>query len=156
MIETYLGLGANLGDREANLERAVVALARLGRVSRSRWYETEPVGLPGAPSFLNGAVKLETDLVPEALLVETRGIERELGRDPTRRSGSRAIDVDILLFGPQVVKRAGLEIPHPRLHLRAFVLVPLVEIAPALVHPVFGQTMAELLAVVGTSGVKAA
>jgi 2-amino-4-hydroxy-6-hydroxymethyldihydropteridine diphosphokinase len=153
MCEVFLGLGSNLGDRAGLLDQAVAALESLGRATRSRWYETAAVGLPGAPAFLNGVVRLETDLVPDELLRQTRGIERRLGRDPLRRAGSRTIDIDILLCGRQVISRPGLEIPHPRLHQRAFVLVPLAELAPNLVHPVLGNCVAEMLAEIGSAGV---
>lgn len=156
MCEVFLGLGSNLGDRAGLLNRAVEALELLGKVKPSRWYETAAVGLPGAPAFLNGVVRLETDLAPEDLLRQTRDIERRLGRDPLRRAGSRTIDIDILIYGNRVISRPGLEIPHPRLHQRAFVLVPLAELAPNLVHPVLGKTVAEMLAEVGSAGVKAA
>jgi 2-amino-4-hydroxy-6-hydroxymethyldihydropteridine diphosphokinase len=156
MCEVFLGLGSNLGDRDELLEQAVTALKSLGEVTQSRWYETAAVGLPGAPAFLNGVVRLETDLVPDELFRRTRDIERQLGRDPLRRAGSRTIDIDILLYGRQVISRPGLAIPHPRLHQRAFVLVPLAELAPDLVHPVLGKTVTEMLAEVGSAGVKAA
>jgi 2-amino-4-hydroxy-6-hydroxymethyldihydropteridine diphosphokinase len=156
MCEVFLGLGSNLGDRAGFLDQAVTALESLGKVTRSRWYETAAVGMPGAPAFLNGVVRLETELAPDELLRQTREIERGLGRDPLRRAGSRPIDIDILLYGKQVISRPGLEIPHPRLHQRAFVLVPLAELAPSLVHPVLGRTIAEMLADIGSAGVKVA
>ena len=156
MSEAFLGLGSNLGDRTDRLERAVAALGLLGDVARSRWYENPAVGLPGAPAFLNGVVRLLTTLAPDELLLKTREIERGLGRDPLRRAGSRTIDIDILLYDRQVVNRPGLEIPHPRLHQRAFVLVPLAELAPNLVHPVLGRTVTEMLADIDSAGVKAA
>ncbi len=156
MCEVFLGLGSNLGDRAGLLDQAAGALESLGKVTRSRWYETAAVGMPGAPAFLNGVVRLETDIAPDELLGLTRGIERRLGRDQLRRAGSRTIDIDLLLCGRQVISRPGLEIPHPRLHQRAFVLVPLTELAPNLVHPVLGRTVTEMLAEVDRAGVKAA
>ena len=156
MCEVFLGLGSNLGDRAGFLDQAVVALESLGEVTRSRWYETAAIGLPGAPAFLNGVVRLETDLAPDELLLRTREVERGLGRDPLRRAGSRTMDIDILLYGRQVISRPGLKIPHPRLHQRAFVLVPLADLAPHLVHPVLGRTVREMLADVDRAGVEAA
>ncbi len=156
MCEVFLGLGSNLGDRAGLLDQAVASLESLGTVTRSRWYETAAVGLPGAPAFLNGVVRLETELAPDQMLQRIRDIERQLGRDPLRRAGSRTIDIDILIYGRQVISRPGLRIPHPRLHQRAFVLVPLAVLAPNFVHPVLGKTVAEMLAEVGSAGVKAA
>jgi 2-amino-4-hydroxy-6-hydroxymethyldihydropteridine diphosphokinase len=143
----YLGLGANLGDRRANLESAIAQLAALGTVTaRSSFYETEPMEVPGQPWFLNCAVALETELMPKQLLARLLEIERSLGRK--RKSGQpkgpRTIDLDILLFGSSVIETAGLTIPHPALHERRFVLEPLAEIASEARHPVFKRTVREL------------
>jgi 2-amino-4-hydroxy-6-hydroxymethyldihydropteridine diphosphokinase len=144
----YLSLGSNLGDRVAHIESA---LSRLGEegvqiVKRSSFYQTEPVEFLAQGWFLNIAVEAETELMPRQLLRVIRGIERELGRKRTVRSGPRTIDIDILLFGANTVRAAELEIPHPRMTERRFVLVPMAEIAPALRHPALRLTMAELLA----------
>lgn len=143
----YLGLGANLGDRRANLESAIAQLAALGTVTaRSSCYETEPMEVPGQPWFLNCAVALETELMPKQLLARLLEIERSLGRKRKvgQPKGPRTIDLDILLFGSSVIETAGLTIPHPALDERRFVLEPLAEIAPEARHPVFKRTVREL------------
>jgi 2-amino-4-hydroxy-6-hydroxymethyldihydropteridine diphosphokinase len=139
----YVGLGANLGDREATIRRAVELLGAR-RVSALR--ETEPWGYADQPRFLNGVAELETDEGPRALLERLLAVERELGR--TRegpRYGPRTIDLDLLLYGEQTIREPGLTVPHPRLHERAFVLEPLAELAPGLVVPGLG-TVEGLLA----------
>lgn len=144
----HLGLGSNLGDRRANLERALAFLAGLGRLlKRSSVYETTPLGMPGAPLFLNMAAALASGLEPLALLRECKRHEAAQGRDLGAARGSdRVIDIDILLAGDTVVSSPELILPHPRLAERGFVLVPLFEIAPKLVHPVEKVTVARLLA----------
>jgi len=141
----YLSLGSNLGDRAANLDAAIAALATLGEVAAvSSFYETEPVGPVSQPWFLNCAVKLDTERMPKQLLSAILGLERSLGRRRTQSKGPRTIDIDILLFGSSIVETASLTIPHPALHERRFVLAPLAEIAPEVRHPVFKRTMREL------------
>jgi 2-amino-4-hydroxy-6-hydroxymethyldihydropteridine diphosphokinase len=144
----YLSLGSNLGDRAANIERALTRLGEEGVriVRRSSFYQTEPVELRQQGWFLNITAEAETELMPRQLLRVIRNIERELGRKRIVKSGPRTIDIDILLFGENRVNAAELEIPHPRMTQRRFVLVPMVEIAPAVRHPVLRSTMTELLA----------
>jgi 2-amino-4-hydroxy-6-hydroxymethyldihydropteridine diphosphokinase len=150
----YLGLGSNLGDRQAHLEAAIKRIAELGTiVAQSSFYETEPVDMAPSPSgapqwFLNAALALETELMPKQLLGRLLDIERTLGRKRSLASQApktpRTIDLDILLFGSSIVEAPGLVIPHPAMHLRRFVLEPLAEIAPETRHPVFKRTMKEL------------
>ena len=144
----YLSLGSNLGDRAAHIERALTRLAEenVRIIRRSSFYQTEPVEFQAQGWFLNIAAEAETELMPRQLLRVIRQIERELGRKRTVRSGPRIIDIDILLFGANIVNAAELEIPHPRMTERRFVLIPLSEIAPTLRHPVLRLTMTELLA----------
>jgi 2-amino-4-hydroxy-6-hydroxymethyldihydropteridine diphosphokinase len=144
----FLGLGSNLGDRESAIEGALVRLAALGfhpTLASSLWL-TEPVGGPPQGWFLNAVAGGETELGPEALLAACLATEREMGRVRGERNGPRTIDVDILLFGGERRDAPGLVIPHPRLHERRFVLAPLAEIAPDLVHPVLGLAVREILA----------
>jgi 2-amino-4-hydroxy-6-hydroxymethyldihydropteridine diphosphokinase len=151
----YLSLGSNLGDRRANLRRAVEALPPLVTVLRSSAiYETEPWGYRDQPPFFNQVIEVETGLPPLELLAHLKQVEADLGRRPTFRYGPRLIDMDILFYADQVVDLPGLSIPHPRLAERAFVLAPLSEIAPGLRHPVTGKTILELVSNISLSGVK--
>jgi 2-amino-4-hydroxy-6-hydroxymethyldihydropteridine diphosphokinase len=143
----YLSLGSNLGDRAANLERAIEALSENGVriLRRSSIYETEPVDFLAQPWFLNCVVEAETSLEPRELLEGLQAIERKLGSKKLVVRGPRIIDLDILFYETAVIREAGMEIPHPRLAERRFVLVPLAELAPEFPHPVLRKTAAELL-----------
>jgi 2-amino-4-hydroxy-6-hydroxymethyldihydropteridine diphosphokinase len=144
----YLSLGSNLGDREANLRAAIAALADAGvRVVKvSSFYETEPVDYLDQPWFLNCAVEAETALAPLELLHALRGIETRLGSKKEFVKGPRRLDMDILLYGDETIELPELQIPHPRMLQRNFVLAPLAEIAPALKHPSWTAIAADLFA----------
>jgi len=148
METIYLSLGSNVGEREENLARAVAALGAEGvRVlRRSSLYATEPVDFAPQGWFLNCVVEAETALMPRQLLRALQRIERQLGRKKLVPRGPRTIDLDILFYGSSVVRTPELEVPHPRMTQRRFVLVPLAELAPALRHPLTRMTVAELLA----------
>ncbi len=150
----YLGLGSNLGDRAANLAAARRALASQVRLlAASPVYETAPWGYTDQPDFLNQVLQAETDLDPFALLDHLKALELRLGRQPTFRYGPRSIDIDLLLYDDLVLETERLTLPHPELAKRAFVLVPLADLAPDLAHPALGQRVSELLAAVDRSGV---
>ena len=141
----YLSLGSNLGDRERNLRTAVEALRDTVRITAvSSLYETDPVAVVDQPLFLYRAVVGLTDLGPEALLDAVKRVERQVGREPTYHWGPRIVDVDIVLYGDLVIDSPRLAIPHPDMAKRAFVLVPLAEIAGEVVHPVLKVSVEEL------------
>ena len=144
----FLGLGSNLGDREESLTRGIALLEADGFAvtARSSLYETEPVGGPPQGPYLNQVVHGKTDLTPEALLAACLRVEAGLGRVRRERFGPRTLDIDILLYGDRVQDAPGLELPHPRLHERLFVLVPLAEVGAEALHPRLGSTIAELKA----------
>jgi 2-amino-4-hydroxy-6-hydroxymethyldihydropteridine diphosphokinase len=139
-VRAYIGLGSNLGEREATLREALTRLSELDGVAVvavSSFRETDPVGNADQPRFVNAAAELETTLGPRELLDRLLEVERSLGRDRTReeRWGPRTVDLDLLLYGDETVGEPGLEVPHPRLAERAFVLQPLVELDPGLRLP---------------------
>lgn len=143
--DIYLSLGSNLGDRAYNLQNAISRLDSMVKiVSQSSIYETEPWGYPDQPAFLNQVVKANTSLEPTELLVFLKETEVSLGRQETFRFGPRLIDLDILFYDDLILDTPKLTIPHPRIAERAFVLIPLAEIAPELRHPINKKTIQEL------------
>ncbi len=148
MTNVYIGIGSNLGNREENI---VNAIARIGKhkgiylVTRSGLYVTKPIGGPPQPDYVNCVAELKTEVEPLKLLETFKMIELELGRKPGVRWGPRIIDIDILLYGNRVINEDNLKIPHESMHERIFVLEPLCEISPELIHPVLKKTIFKLL-----------
>jgi len=151
----YLALGTNLGDRPANLKQAIAALTPQMEVkARSGVYETPPWGFEDQPKFLNQVVKVNTYLDPEPLLKHLKRLEVALGRKESFPNGPRLIDMDILFYDDLVVDKPSIVIPHPRLQERGFVLLPLMEIAPNLVHPVNKKSVREMAELCNTEGIE--
>ena len=144
----YIGVGSNLGDKVHQCEQGLREILRVDRhrlLARSSLYKTQPLGVLDQDWFVNAAIKIETDLEPHELLRSLREIESRLGRRETFRWGPRAIDLDILFFDEETIQTGELIIPHPHLQERQFVLIPLVEIDPHLIHPVLKKTVLQLL-----------
>lgn len=153
-VSVYLSLGSNMGNREENLKKALGFLSERTQLEKlSSVYDTTPVGNENQPRFLNMVCRVSTMLQPVALLTMIKDVENKLGRRPKTHNLPRPIDIDILFYGDQIISTPDLVIPHPRLHERAFVLVPLIEIAPDLVHPVNKHMVKALLKSVGKNGV---
>ncbi|MFH1312853.1 MAG: 2-amino-4-hydroxy-6-hydroxymethyldihydropteridine diphosphokinase [Candidatus Eisenbacteria bacterium] len=155
MVQCYLGLGSNVSDRVGMITRAVACLGRGGDIVVRRlsgMYETRPWGNENQPDFVNAVAEVDTGLSPKELLTRVKGIERELGRRKGARWGPRRIDIDILLYGSEVVSEEDITIPHPHICERAFVLAPLAEIAPDLVHPLTGRCVKRYLEEIEESG----
>lgn len=146
MVIVYLGLGSNLGDRKQNLAQALELLSQQAEIEQlSPIYETEPVGFEAQPLFLNAVCRISTRLSPNKLLAFAKKIEAALGRKPSFPNAPRTVDIDILFYGNRIIKSTNLTIPHPRLTQRAFMLIPLAEIAPGELHPENRKTVKELL-----------
>ena len=155
-VRVFLGLGSNLGDRLANLEQGLRNLGeRIRLVKCSSIYETEPWGFAEQPAFLNCVVQGEASASPEGVLQTLKEVEQRVGRRATFSWGPRVFDADLLFYGSRIVNLPQLTVPHPRIQERAFVLVPIVEIAPDFVHPLMGMTMETMAArVEGREGVR--
>jgi len=155
-VTVFLGLGSNLGDRSKNISEAVRLLMKNNKVVKvSSFYETRPVGYTEQPDFINAVCQIITTSTPEELLIMVKKIENDMGRIPGKTNGPRIIDIDILLYEDKTMNTATFTIPHPRMTERFFVLIPLAEIAPEMIHPVYHQTIQKMLDDLGVpEGVK--
>jgi 2-amino-4-hydroxy-6-hydroxymethyldihydropteridine diphosphokinase len=146
LVEAFVALGSNVGDRAGNIKKAFEILkGKMTVLKASSVYETKPMYLENQNWFLNCAAKVETQLTPRQLLEFLKNVEKELGRKVVERNGPRIIDLDVLFYGTLIVNENDLQIPHPRIRERTFVLVPLAEIEPNFIHPVYGKAIAKLL-----------
>jgi 2-amino-4-hydroxy-6-hydroxymethyldihydropteridine diphosphokinase len=147
MAIAYIGIGSNLGNRQKNCLRAIELLEERGIIvkKKSSMYETEPWGVKNQPQFINMALEIETELEPHELLRTLKDVEKEVGRGVTFKWGPRIIDLDILLFNDLFLREDNLQIPHPLMHERDFVLKPLCEIAPERIHPLLKVSICDLL-----------
>ncbi len=151
-----IALGANLGDTVATLNSAIAVIAQhpaITLISRSSWYQTAAVG-PPQPDYINGCIVIETELEPQELMTLLLTIEDQFGRVRQERWGARTLDLDLLLYGDRTLSTPHLELPHPRMTIRAFVLVPLAEIAPAWIDPISGRSIEQLVQMVDCSEVQ--
>ncbi|TAN61197.1 2-amino-4-hydroxy-6-hydroxymethyldihydropteridine diphosphokinase, partial [bacterium] len=153
MIErVYIAIGSNLGDRRANCTQAIANISRIPSVrvvKISSLYETEPWGVRDQPNFINCAVEAETSCDPRTLMSILKNIEADMGRKDGPKWGPRVIDFDIIFYGSRIIKEDDLVIPHPHAHERSFVLTPLIEIEPGLMHPILKKTVSELVSRMG-------
>jgi len=148
MTTAYIGIGSNLGDKLNNCRKAIDLTGRMPdtRVTaQSRFYRTTPVGVEGQDWYVNGVISLWSGLSAQDLMENLLDIEKVMGRERRKKWDSRTIDLDILLYGQEVIKEKNLTVPHPLMHLRKFVLEPMVQLAPDLIHPVLGKSIAGLL-----------
>lgn len=155
MESVYIGIGSNIGHKIDNCRKAISLMGQLEGCSvrsQSPFYRTEPVGVEGQDTFVNGVVCVDTDLSAASLLKQLLKIETDMGRVRLKKWDARVIDLDILLFGSSIINKPDLIVPHPLMHLRRFVLTPLLQIAPDLVHPILGKSIRELAGALSEDG----